>query len=217
MDRIVKEIRGEKFWLLAEKAIYWEKEDALLIADLHIGKISHFRKSGIALPSKAIQDNLSAFSKLLVKYPSKKVIILGDLFHSDFNHEWIAFSNLLKQFPEVDFILVCGNHDILEKEIFTSSGLQFYDKYLTFSSFVLVHDEQEAPIDDNNYAFCGHLHPGVRLNGLGRQTLSLPCFHINNRRIVLPAFGKFTGYKNLKMEKGDQVFAISEENIFEIN
>jgi len=36
--------------LLPQKAIYWQQQKALIVADVHFGKVGHFRKAGIAVP-----------------------------------------------------------------------------------------------------------------------------------------------------------------------
>jgi uncharacterized protein len=59
------DISGEVFELFSHKAMYWPKYNALLLADLHIGKINHFRKSGIPLPSKANDRNIEILVDLI--------------------------------------------------------------------------------------------------------------------------------------------------------
>jgi hypothetical protein len=39
-------INENDFVLSPERVMYWEKQKTLIIADLHIGKTGHFRKSG---------------------------------------------------------------------------------------------------------------------------------------------------------------------------
>ena len=50
-------IEGQTLKLFSEKAICWVEEKTLIISDLHLGKIAHFRKEGIAIPSTAIKNN----------------------------------------------------------------------------------------------------------------------------------------------------------------
>jgi metallophosphoesterase superfamily enzyme len=65
----------------------------------------------------------------------------------------------------------------------------------------------------NNYVICGHIHPGIVLEGAGRQTLSLPCFHFGKQQAILPAFGKFTGKVKMKNLKSDRIFAVLKDKI----
>lgn len=71
-----------------KKAIFWEEERALIISDLHIGKVGHFRKAGIAIPKLMEQEELALLSDLIHEFKPSKLIFLGDLFHSDMNNDW---------------------------------------------------------------------------------------------------------------------------------
>ncbi len=51
-------LAGESVHLLGARALYWPARDALLIADLHLGKADLFRRSGIGLPSGGTSDDL---------------------------------------------------------------------------------------------------------------------------------------------------------------
>ncbi|WP_332911905.1 hypothetical protein [Algoriphagus boritolerans] len=63
---------------------------------------------------------------------------------------------------------------------------------------------------------CGHIHPGVRLLGKARQTVRIPCFHLSKSRLILPAFGNFTGLALVKPKDGDTIWGITPEKIIHI-
>ena len=69
--------------------------------------------------------------------------------------------------------------------------------------FAWCHVPQEVP---GCYAVAGHIHPGVRLNGRGRDSLRLPCFWFTKTHAVLPAFGDFTGLADVAPQEDDRVF-----------
>ena len=92
--------------MLPEKAMIWENTNTLLVADIHLGKITHFRKAGIAVPAAAKQENLSRLSDILLNHDVRRVIILGDLFHSHYNDSWLDFKHFIAQFSSIQFILV---------------------------------------------------------------------------------------------------------------
>ncbi len=205
-------ILDQDFLLIPEKAMYWEQEDALLIADLHFGKITHFRKAGIAIPDGAALQNFNKLQSLLNAYPSKKVIFLGDLFHSELNSEWLAFKNLIKNNSGVSFHLITGNHDILHNTSYSNIGLNVHQDILELGPIILSHE----PIDGHKlYNLCGHIHPGVRIAGAARQSMRLPCFYFGTKGGILPAFGEFTGLHILHPKKGDRVFMIAGEQIID--
>jgi uncharacterized protein len=208
------EITGEVFELLYHKALYWPRFNALLIADLHLGKINHFRKSGIPLPSKANDRNIELLIDLIYKLRPSRVLCLGDLFHSHYNPEWEVFGEFVKHFREVSFELVMGNHDIMSDLQYERKGIMVHDQ-LSIGNFILTHHplEQVAP---GYYNFAGHIHPGVCLYGRGKQSITLPCFYFGQQQALLPAFGVFTGLARIKPLKDDKVFVILEDKIMEV-
>ena len=44
--RLPIELAGSTLWLLADKAIYWPAQQALLVADVHFGKAAAYRRLG---------------------------------------------------------------------------------------------------------------------------------------------------------------------------
>ena len=203
-------ILGQDFKLLPEKAIFWEQQKTLLIADTHFGKVTHFRKSGIAIPEGAAFKNLSRLQELITKQSPEKVIFLGDLFHSELNTEWLAFKEVIRKFPEVNFQLITGNHDILHEQSYTNSHFTIFSEPLEMGPFLLSHEPMEHR---ELYNLCGHIHPGVRMVGGGRQSLRLPCFYFGEKGGILPAFGEFTGLYLLQPKKDDSIFIIVENQV----
>lgn len=203
-------ILGQDFKLLPEKAIFWEQQKALLIADTHFGKVTHFRKSGIAIPEGAAFKNLSRLQELITKQSPEKVIFLGDLFHSEMNTEWLAFKEVIRKFPEVHFQLITGNHDILHEQSYTNSRFTIFSEPVEVGPFLLSHEPMEH---QELYNLCGHIHPGVRMVGGGRQSLRLPCFYFGEKGGILPAFGEFTGLYLLQPKKDDSIFIIVENQV----
>ena len=69
----IVEIKNNKFHLLPEKAIWWKEKNTLLISDVHLGKISHFRKEGIAIPTGAINENFIRLDHLIEKFNCERI------------------------------------------------------------------------------------------------------------------------------------------------
>lgn len=207
-------IAGEELWLLAEKAIYWPAQRSLLIADTHFGKVSHFRKHGIRVPTDAAKENLQKLEHLLYSTQAQKVYFLGDLFHSEMNQEWLAFKQVIALFPSTEFHLVGGNHDILDQASYYKARLELHPKPLRIGPFILSHEPLEG--DFEGFNLCGHIHPGVRLKGQGRQVLKLACYFFDERQGILPAFGTFTGTHALTVKEGHRVFVVLEGKVIEV-
>lgn len=194
-----------------KKAIFWKEQSLLIIADLHLGKISHFRKSGVGLPSQAIAKNLNYLAELLTEVKPSKVLFLGDLFHSDYNLEWESFVSVIKKFDGVDFQLLIGNHDILPKQHYESANLTVIEEQLTIAPFVFTHEPIE--MESDFYQLSGHIHPGVKLRGNGVGSVVIPCFYFGEKQAILPAFGYFTGLYKIKPQKSDMIFGVVEETV----
>lgn len=209
------EISGEVFELLFNKALYWPRLKTLLLADLHLGKINHFRKSGIPLPSRANDRNIEQLVDLLNEVKPERVLCLGDLFHSYYNPEWEVFGEVVKYFGAVSFELILGNHDIMSRLQYERKGIRLHEQ-LVIGNFILTHH----PLEDilpGHYNLAGHIHPGVCLYGRGKQTITLPCFYFGQQQALLPAFGVFTGLAKIRPMKDDKVFVILENKIMEVN
>jgi len=205
-------IAGERMELLAEKAIYLPAHDMLLIADLHFGKIEHFRKNGIALPASAARKDIHRLSQLIEKMDAGHIVFMGDLFHSDYNNAWISFKEMLDKHYDRKFTLIIGNHDILDEQLY--SGMDITYK-LEVNDLILTHEPQDVIIE-GKYNLCGHIHPGVRLKGKGRQSVRIPCYFFGQHTGILPSYGSFTGTHVLSPLEGDQVFVVDGEIVMEV-
>lgn len=190
----------------------------MIAADVHLGKVGHFRKAGIAVPRDMEQNELSVLSDLVDEYRPDKIIFLGDFFHSDINSDWDWFILWRSQFPKLEVILVRGNHDIIDDSYYHQLNIRLYDKLLIGPFLMLHHPLSHEELEcAEGYAFCGHIHPGVSLVGRGRQKITLPCFAFGDRQAVLPSFGKFTGRVAIRSNKTDRIFAIAREKVLTID
>ena len=204
--------------LLPQKAIYWIQEKALIIADVHFGKVGHFRKSGIAVPRDMEQNELCLLSDLIDEYKPEKIIFLGDFFHSDMNSDWDLFILWRRQFPQLKLILIKGNHDIIDETNYLNLNIFLYDQLL-IGPFLMLHHPliDEALQEAAGYVFCGHLHPGISLSGKARQHITLPCFAFGAKQAILPSFGKFTGRIAIRSQKTDRIFAVLKDKVIAID
>jgi DNA ligase-associated metallophosphoesterase len=200
--------------LLPQKAIYWQQQQILIAADIHLGKTGHFRKAGIAVPRDLEQNDLAVLSDLVAEFKPLRIIFLGDLFHSDMNADWDWFAMWRQQFPHIIIDLVRGNHDIIADKYYDQLNIALH-KQMVVGPFLMLHH----PLTEDDlqlvtqYAFCGHIHPGVSLKGKGRQSLTLPCFAFGSKQAILPSFGKFTGKVAVSSGKADRIFAVLKDKV----
>lgn len=206
-------LKDVKLILLPDKAIYLPDDKTLLLADLHLGKVNHFRRSGIPVPTQTNDKNLDRLIALLQGHQPERVIFLGDLFHSHYNPEWEIFGQVLKSFPEIKFELVIGNHDIMSEYQYLKHQIEIIKDPLPIGPFTLSHEPLES---FEGYNLAGHVHPAVRLRGKARQGMRLPCFYFGKEQGLLPAFGEFTGTHSLKPKKEDTIFVILEDKVLAV-
>jgi DNA ligase-associated metallophosphoesterase len=204
-------IANQTLLLHPSGAAYWQEQDMLLIADVHLGKIAHFRKHGAALPIHAAYQNLQKLTEIVNDLAPKTVCFLGDLFHSDLNREWDDFSQWV-QYTQSQLLLIAGNHDIISPKKYTEMGITVVEQLERFGVFLSHHPTETETL----FNIAGHIHPGVRLRGLGRQSVTLPCFFLKKQQLILPAFGTFTGKYLLAPSEADRVFAIVEGEVMEM-
>ena len=200
--------------LLHQKAIYWKDAGCLIISDLHLGKSHHFRKAGVAIPKKGDYKNILILKSLIEVLRPKKVLLLGDLFHSEANNHVFEVKDALEHYKDLELHLVKGNHDVMHESWYRLLNLIVHDDKLELGPFTFTHEPMDLEnIPENTYNICGHIHPGVRLVGKARQSLTLPCFYFGEQQALMPAFGAFTGLHKVKPNKSDDVFAIANKSV----
>ncbi len=202
----------EELTLLPSKAVYIEKHKTLIASDIHLGKVGHFRDAGIAIPGGLAEADLITLDDIIKTLDVNELFILGDLFHSGVNYDVRLFDAWREVHHSIDINLVKGNHDIMSDQLYSNFEIRIHKKYFLWNRFLFTH----KPLDDNvilngcDYIFCGHVHPGVRLQGKARQSLSLPCFYFSEKQCILPAFGEFTGKYIIRPNGNDRVYVVAK-------
>ena len=203
------EIRSQHCWLSPERCLFWEEEKALVLSDLHFGKTGHFRKAGIPVPANVYREDLFRLFEQVGYFKPETIIFTGDLFHSYENLEHELFSKWRSSIPVKEIHLVRGNHDLLPRRAYADLDLILHENIYAKGPFLFVHDLQTIPDGhEGSYRISGHIHPGVRISGRGKQSLSFPCYYFSKDFAILPAFSKFTGFVTLEKGSDDKVFAI---------
>jgi DNA ligase-associated metallophosphoesterase len=221
-------IKDEHFILSSERTLFWESERTLIVADLHVGKTGHFRKSGINIPQSIYKDDLHRLLAQILFFKAERLIVAGDLSHSAANLEMDLFRKWRKDFSSLDVHLAKGNHDILDNKWYEEADIHVHNDPFVINQFSFVHDitkplsARDSPDsyrdrdDKEQFYFSGHVHPCVVISGKAKQSLRFPCFYFNKRYSILPAFSHFTGGYRIDANKGDNVFAIVEKELMPI-
>jgi DNA ligase-associated metallophosphoesterase len=207
-------ILRQNFWLTAQRSVFWEEQKALIVSDLHFGKTGHFRKSGIAVPQTIYREDLQRLVSLVDYFKPAQLIVVGDFFHSTANSELDWFKKWRADLSFLHITLVKGNHDILQRKWYQEAGIDLIEDQLRMHAFLFTHDKCDTYPDV--YTFCGHIHPGIYLQGLGKQGLRFPCFYFAEDHCILPAFSRFTGIALVRPRENETVFAIVEDQLIQM-
>jgi uncharacterized protein len=218
-------ILNQQFWLTTDRTLFWEEEKALIVSDLHFGKTGHFRKSGIPIPPLVYKEDLQRLVVQIQYFQPRELIIVGDMFHSAANKELELFLKWRSDLSDINIRLIRGNHDILKDDWYENAGIQLSQQTLSMQHFHFVHDisdqlnRKEGFVKNvsKSYFFSGHIHPGIRIQGSGKQSLCFPCFYFGKKYAVLPAFSRFTGVAMIYPEDGEQVFAIVNQALIRLS
>lgn len=211
-------IAGETLHLMAERALFWEREGALIVADLHWGKAATFRAAGVPLPPGTTTDDLARLDRALARTGARRLLLLGDLFHAREGRRaaqtLAAAAAWRADHSSLDVLLVRGNHDRAAGDPPTELGMTVVDAPHHIGPFALHH---EAPRAAAAYTLAGHLHPGFVVSGPGRQHERLACFVVGRRGALLPAFGSFTGTLAVEARPDDRVFVIAGDAVIPVS
>lgn len=180
--------------LVADKsgALYWPSLQTLVVADLHFEKGSAHAERGSFLPPYDTRTTLGRLLRTIDYFDPETVIALGDSLHDSRAGERLAEEDLeLIRALQVGrtWHWITGNHD---PEIPQCLGGTVSDA-VTLGGLVFRHEPQPGP---RGGEIAGHMHPAARITRHG-YSLRRPCFVSNGRRLVLPAFGSFTGGLNV--------------------
>lgn len=183
---------GKAFRAHMSGALYWPAEKALIVSDLHLEKGSHFAERGQMLPPYDTRETLRKLAAVIDAYDAATVIALGDSFHDASAGHRIDPADLetLRILQEdCEWIWITGNHD---RTILPLLGGNIRPG-LTVEGITLRHEPTPGAV---THEIAGHLHPAARLVVHG-TALRRPCFVGNGLRLVMPAFGAYTGGLNI--------------------
>jgi uncharacterized protein len=187
-------------------ALYIPDFSTLLIADLHLEKASSLARRGVHLPPYDTRTTLEAL-RLSVEWSRPRMLVfLGDSFHDDEGSSRLDPADremLASILSDLDVVWIAGNHDpVPDPYLGGRSGMM-----LALGPLVLRH-EPSTPLD-GQYEIAGHLHPAAALAQRGRL-IRCRCHAGDERRLVMSAYGSFTGGLSVASEPFAQVFETGE-------
>ena len=199
---------GENLHLLPERALWWPAARTLFVADLHMGKAASYRALGQPVPGGTTQENLSRLTDLIAQHEPTQLVFLGDFLHAAAARTpgvLAALADWRARHASIAMTLVRGNHDSRAGDPPSALDIDVADEPHGLGPFACCHHPQTHA---TQFVLAGHVHPACRLSGRGRDSLRLPCFVIEARQLVLPAFGEFTGGWRVEAEPGRRLYPV---------
>lgn len=179
---------GESLVPLPCGALHWPAQGALLVADLHFEKASAFARRGRFLPPYDSADTLAWLIAALERTGAQRVFCLGDSFHDQGGPDRLPDgprAALKSLTASLDWLWITGNHD--EGAAASLGGRVMAQAHI--GPLMLRH---EAVPGDPHPELSGHFHPKVAVHIRGRRIVRR-CFAVSATKIILPAYGAFTG------------------------
>ena len=182
------DIAGARLHPDASGALYWPDEATLILADLHLEKGSSLARRGIFLPPYDSRATLARLARLCQSFQPRRIVALGDSFHDPEGparlpaEERALIADLAARHG---MVWIAGNHDGLSAEPLGGAVTE----ELRLGPLVFRH----LPARDGRAGeIAGHLHPCASVSVKGRR-FRRRCFVGDGTRLILPAFGVFTG------------------------
>ncbi len=171
-----------------EGALWWADTRMLVVADLHLEKGSSFARRGQLIPPYDTSETLASLARLIARLQPQVVVALGDSFHDDDGASRLSVSHrvMLKGLQiGREWIWIAGNHD---PNAPADVGGTAMDE-LAVGNLVFRHEPAPGAAAGE---IAGHLHPCARVYGRGKS-VRRRCFAGDGHRLILPAFGAYTG------------------------
>ena len=208
-------LAGERLMLDPAGALFWPVAGLLAVSDLHLEKGSSFARKGMLLPPWDTHATLDRLTLLLRRYQPRIVLALGDSFHDAEGAARLPSGEIARlnaMTAAHRFIWVQGNHDPTPP---AGIGGEFVAEFASNK----LHFRHDA-IAGASGEISGHYHPKAAVPTRG-TSVSRPCFVADGRRIMIPAFGAYTGGLDVRdpaimrlFPRGARVFLLGKERLF---
>lgn len=204
------------FFLHHQGALLWPAERMLIVSDLHLEKGSHYAQRGYFLPPYDSIHTLRRLRQLCEITSCERVLILGDCFHDNYGYERLGIEEkeLFHSLHAYDPIWIRGNHDA----DFIPERFEVYDEYKSHG-LIFRHEAQSNEAGE----ISGHFHPKIDIR-YKDAVLSRRCFIEDGRKLILPAFGAYTGGLSAKdpainelFPHPPRIYALGDQKIYNLN
>jgi len=147
------------------RGVYLEPADALVVADLHVGRD---RASNVELPMGERADLTERLGTLVEHFDPAAVVLAGDVLHSlssvpDGVETTLSALRGVTRRVDADLVAVRGNHDRLLPSLFEPT----HDAYRLADGTLVLHGHERPPAPAPRYV-AGHDHPALEIDGQRR-------------------------------------------------
>ena len=189
-------VAGETALCDRRGALYFPDHGLLCVSDLHLEKGSSFARRGMLVPPYDTAATLLRLQAVIDHYRPKMVVSLGDSFHDGEGSSRLPSQmrfDLSALMVGRDWFWVSGNHDPQPPAGLPGDTVEA----LAVGGLTFRHEpSKRSPAPGNSGEIAGHLHPCARIVQRGRS-VRRRCFATDGTRIVMPAFGEYTGSLNV--------------------
>lgn len=185
-------VAGEACVLRCSGALWLPAHRTLIASDLHLEKGSAFAVRGQMLPPYDSPATLAKLETEIEALDPARVVLLGDSFHDAKAVDRLFTEDrdrLARLAVGRDWVWLEGNHDLAALAGALDALPGRVVTTLELGALRLIHEPQPGEAFGE---IAGHLHPAARVAAYGRG-VRRPCFVTDGRRLIMPAFGAFTG------------------------
>ena len=168
-------------------ALYMPDTRTLIAADLHFEKGSSRGANGVHLPPYDTRSTLALLASAIARRRPERLVLLGDSFHDERGPGRLDGADLASIEAlgrAVEIIWITGNHDPVLDAVLPGTVAD----EVWLGPLVLRHEPRARAAGE----IAGHLHPVAAVVRRGRK-LRCRCFAGDDERLILPAFGAYTG------------------------
>lgn len=186
-------LRDAEIVCRATGALWVEAYALLIVADLHLEKASYFAARGQMLPPYDTRETLARLQVEVECLSPRSIVFLGDTFHDGGGEARLHqqdHARIEALGRGRSLIWLAGNHDPAAPRGLPGEAL----KVFSIAGLDLVHEPTDTP---RGVEVAGHLHPCAKVRGRA-ASVRRRCFVTDGERIILPAFGAYTGGLNIK-------------------
>jgi len=190
-------------------AVFVPDLKTLLIADLHLEQGTSLARRGAHVPPFDTASSLALLSTIIERDRPERLIFLGDSFHDAEGSIRLedGHRKTLKVFTSaVETFWISGNHDPTPPE--DVGGI--HCEQIMLGAIILRHEP--SVLQQGQCEISGHLHPGCVVVQRGRP-LRGKCFAYDGKRLIMPAFGAYTGALSVTSSPFQNLF---EEAVTEV-